>query len=127
MLKIKLSVGTILLCVTGLMNCEKTVDINERVNRLETLVETLLVENGNLKTRVKVLEDSLEEIKDVTGLSTDSDDNYIVDDMDHYIDEMAEQTPETKNNTSITAVSSKYTNMRDPKISHRIRKQNNRK
>ena len=127
MLKIKLSVGTILLCVTGLMNCEKTVDINKRVNRLETLVETLLVENGNLKTRVKVLEDSLEEINEVTGLSTDSDDNYIVDDMDHNIDEIAEQTPETKNNTSITAVSSNYSNMRDPKISQRIRKQNDRK
>ena len=87
---IKLIAATILLCVSVLMKCENAVDVYMR----KTRVEMLLVENGDIETRVRDIGDALKEINEVTGAN--KDDNYIEDDEDGSIDEMLEESSEPK-------------------------------
>ena len=87
---IKLIAATILLCVSVLMNCENAVDVYMR----KTRVEMLLVENGDIETRVRDIGDALKEINEVTGAN--KDDNYIEDDEDGSTDEMLEESSEPK-------------------------------
>ena len=74
----------LMLFVTGTVNCGNTVEVNERFNRLETLVETLLEENEHLKTRIKELETSLDEIKEgIVVREGDETTNDEIDDAEH--------------------------------------------
>ena len=104
----------LMLFVTGTVNCGNTVEVNERFNRLETLVETLLEENEHLKTRIKELETSLDEIKEgIVVREGDETTNDEIDDADHKAYDDIEQKDSSSNTPGSITTTAKSTTKKE--------------